>query len=110
MRNDETCENIKKALNGRPGQPIVFGVCRALAARCGCEPWVTRLTAIIAGVFFTFATLIAYVLLGLFMKETEERTRGFFSGLTVVFREWTEKFSRSDRDSYQSDGYNGGYR
>ena len=88
----------------------MFGVCKALASRCGCEPWVTRLTAIIAGVFFTLPALISYVLLGLFMKETQLRTRGFFSGLAVLFREWSDKFSRPERDSYHSDGYNGGYR
>jgi phage shock protein PspC (stress-responsive transcriptional regulator) len=110
MQNDQTCENIKKALNGRPGQPIVFGVCKALAARFECETWVTRLIAIIVGVFWTIPALITYILLGLFLKETEDRTRGFFSGLGVMFREWTEKFTRNSERDYHSEGYRGPYR
>lgn len=110
MRNDDTCENIKKTLNGRPGQPIVFGVCKALAARCGCEPWMTRGAAILLGLFWFFPALAAYILLGVFMKETETRTRGFFSGLSVIVREWMEKFIGTTRRAFDSDGYNGGYR
>ncbi|HKJ16016.1 MAG TPA: PspC domain-containing protein [Xanthomonadales bacterium] len=110
MRKDQTFDNIKNALNGRPGQPIVFGVCKALAARFECETWITRLTAIVAGVFFTIPALIGYVLLGLFLKETEARTKGFFSGLGVMAREWTEKCNGSGRRDYHSDGYDGGYR
>ncbi len=110
MSKDQTFENIKNALNGRPGQPIVFGVCRALANRFECETWVTRLIAIVAAVFFTIPTLISYVLLGLFLSETEVRTRGFFSGLGVMFREWTEKCNRACGGRYHSDGYDGGYR
>ena len=110
MRDDDTFEDIKRALNGRPGQPIVFGVCKALAARCGCETWITRSAAIILGVIWTLPAVGAYILLGVFMKETETRTRGFFSGLKVVIREWTEKFIRSSRETFHSDGYDGGYR
>jgi phage shock protein PspC (stress-responsive transcriptional regulator) len=102
MSEDETLNNIKRALNGRPGQPIVFGVCKALAARCGCDTWITRGSAIILGVIWTLPTLAAYILLGLFMKETELRTRGFFSGLRVVIREWTEKFIHSSRQTFHS--------
>ena len=110
MSNDQTFDSIKNALNGRPGQPIVFGVCKALAKRFGCETWVTRLVAIVAGVFFTIPTLIAYILLGLVLKETELRTKGFFSGLGVMAREWSEKCTRSSGRDYHSDGYDGGYR
>lgn len=102
MKQDETVENIKSALNGRPGQPIVFGVCKALAARCGCEPWITRGAAIVLGLVWTLPALAAYILLGLFMKETEARTRGFFSGLTVLIREWTEKFIKGSRRTFYS--------
>jgi len=110
MREDDTLESIKRALNGRPGQPVVFGVCKALASRMGCESWITRGAAIILGAIWTLPTLAAYILLGLCMKETETRTRGFFSGLRVVVREWTEKFIRSSRNTFHSDGYDGGYR
>jgi phage shock protein PspC (stress-responsive transcriptional regulator) len=104
MREDDTMEDIKRALNGRPGQPIVFGVCKALASRMGCESWITRSAAIILGVIWTLPILAAYILLGLVLKETQTRTRGFFSGLRVVIREWTEKFIRTSRQTYRSDG------
>lgn len=110
MREDNTLESIKQALNGRPGQPIVFGVCKALAARCGCETWVTRGAAIVLGLIWTLPLLAAYIILGLTLKETEARTKGFFAGLKVVIREWAEKFIRKSRHVFYSDGYNGGYR
>ncbi len=102
MRHDDTVEDIKSALNGRPGQPIVFGVCKALAARCGCEPWITRGAAIVIGLFWTLPALAAYILLGLVLKETETRTQGFFSGLTVIIREWTEKFISGSRKTFDT--------
>lgn len=102
MKHDDTLEDIKSALNGRPGQPIVFGVCRALAARCGCETWITRAVAIVIGLFWTLPALAAYILLGLVLKETETRTRGFFSGLTVIIREWTEKLISGSRRTFYS--------
>lgn len=102
MKDDDTLEDIKSALNGRPGQPIVFGVCKALAVRCGCEPWVTRGAALFIGLFWTLPALAAYILLGLVLKETETRTRGFFSGLTVIVREWTEKLISGSRRTFYS--------
>ena len=111
MRSEDTIDDIRNALNGRPGQPIVFGVCRSLAARVGAEPWLVRAAAIVFGLFLTLPTLAAYIILGLCMKETEARTRGFFTGLGVMFREWCDKFCRSSRSDYDSDGYRqGGYR
>lgn len=110
MRDEDTIESIKRSLNGRPGQPIVFGVCRAIAARCGYEPWVTRGAAIVLGLIFTLPVLATYILLGLFMKETEARTRGFFSGLSVIIREWCDKHCSSTRQSFHSGGYDRGYR
>ena len=110
MRHDDTCENIKRALNGRPGQPIVFGVCKALAARWGKEPWLTRGIAIVAGLFWFLPALAIYVVLGLVLKETEARTSGFFSGLGVIIREWSEKFIRGSRHSFDGDSYRGGHR
>lgn len=110
MRENDTVEDIKRALNGRPGQPIVFGVCKALATRCGCEPWLTRAAAIVLGLIFTLPTLAAYIVLGLALKETETRTRGFFSGLAVIIREWSEKLIRNSRDTVRSSGYRRDYR
>ena len=111
MRSDNTCcESIKEALNGRPGQPIVFGVCKALAARFGCEVWVCRGVTIVLGLFWSLPVLAAYIILGLVLKETEVRTRGFFAGLAVVIRESFEKLLRAFRDTPRSNGYNGSYR
>ncbi len=110
MRDRDTIEDIKNALNGRPGQPIVFGVCRALAARCGCEPWVTRAATILLGLIFTVPVLAAYIVLGFCLKETEHRTRGFFSGLKVIIQEWIDKLARTSRRAFDSDGYHGEYR
>ncbi|MDX1557019.1 MAG: PspC domain-containing protein [Xanthomonadales bacterium] len=110
MRDKDTIDDIKNALNGRPGQPIVFGVCKALAARCGCQPWVTRAVAIFLGLFFTLPALAAYIILGFCLKETEDRTRGFFSGLKVIIQEWIEKLAGASRRAFSDDGYDGSYR
>ena len=91
MNTENLFEGIKENLNGRPGQPIVLGVCSVLANRLEQEVWIFRAVAIVLGVFFTFATLAVYILLGLFMKETEVRTRGLFQGLGVWARESSEK-------------------
>lgn len=110
MRHEDTCEDIRNALNGRPGQPIVFGVCKTIAGRFGFENWVVRAVTIVMGLIFTLPVLAAYIVAGLVMKETEVRTRGFFSGLTVMMREWSDKLFRNKDDSYRSGGYDGGYR
>lgn len=91
MSADNVINEIREALNGRPGQPIVLGVCKTLAARFDVEPWVVRAAAIVLGLFFTVITIAAYVVLGFTLKETELRTRQFFSGLAVLIREWAEK-------------------
>jgi len=93
MTAESIIQEVKEALNGRPGQPIVLGVCQALAKRLSQEVWIVRLATIIAGVFFTFPTLAIYILAGFFLSETEVRTRGFFSGLGVVIREFAEKLT-----------------
>lgn len=87
MNADSLFESIKENLNGRPGQPIVLGVCNTLARRFEQEVWIFRAAAIVLGVFFTFATLAAYILLGLLMKETEARTKGLFQGLCIWGRD-----------------------
>ena len=91
MTSDTFFESVKRNLNGEPGQPIVLGVCKTLAARLGQEVWLIRLAAIILGVFYTFITLVAYILLGLFMEETSSRTKSLFEGLAIWFREFLDK-------------------
>ena len=91
MQEDTFFESIKRNLNGEPGQSIVLGVCKTLAARFGQEVWLIRLAAIVLGVVYTFGTLVAYILLGLFMAETADRTKSLFEGLGIWFKEFTEK-------------------
>jgi len=91
MQDDTFFESIKRNLSGKRGQPMVLGVCMTLAARFKQEVWLVRLAAIVLGVFYTFATLVAYILLGLFMAETSERTKSLFEGLGVWFRELTDR-------------------
>ena len=93
MSAENVINEIRDSLNGRPGQPIVFGVCRTLADKMGQEPWVVRAAAIVLGLFFTFFTVAAYIVLGFALKETEHRTQRFFSGLAVLIREWVEKLA-----------------
>jgi len=91
MQENTFFDSIKRNLNGEPGQPIVLGVCKTLAARFGQEVWLIRLAAIVLGVFYSFATLVAYILLGLFMEETSSRSKSLFEGLGIWFRELTDK-------------------
>jgi len=91
MQENTFFESIKRNLNGEPGQPIVLGVCKTLAARFDQEVWLIRLAAIVLGVFYTFVALVAYILLGLFMTETSDRSKSLFEGLGIWFRELTEK-------------------
>lgn len=91
MSSNDFFESVKRNLNGNPGQPIVLGVCKTLAARFNQEVWLIRLAAIVLGAFFTFFTLGAYILLGLFMAETSDRTKSLFEGLGIYFRELTDK-------------------
>jgi phage shock protein PspC (stress-responsive transcriptional regulator) len=90
MSSESVINEIRESLNGRPGQPIVFGVCKSLADRFGKEPWIFRLAAIVLAVFWTLPALAAYVVAGLVMTETEDRTRRFFSGLAIIIREQVE--------------------
>jgi len=91
MQEETFFDSIKRNLNGEPGQPIVLGVCKTLAARLNQEVWLIRLAAIVLGVFYSFITLVAYILLGLFMEETSSRSKSLFEGLGIWFREFTEK-------------------
>jgi phage shock protein PspC (stress-responsive transcriptional regulator) len=108
MNTENLFEDIKENLNGREGQPIVLGVCQALAARFGQEVWVFRAAAIVLGVFFTFATLLAYFLCGLFMKETEDRTRGLFKGLCIWAEEIFDKGCDVCRDAFGQGSHRNG--
>ena len=94
MQDETFFDSIKRNLNGAPGQPIVLGVCRTLAERLNQEVWLIRLAAIVLGVFYSFITLVAYILLGMFMDETSDRTKSLFEGLGIWFRELTEKAGR----------------
>ena len=94
MQEETFFDSIKRNLNGEPGQPIVLGVCRTLAERLNQEVWLIRLAAIVLGVFYSFITLVVYILLGLFMDETSHRTKSLFEGLGIWFREFTEKVGR----------------
>ena len=110
MSTDNLFDSIKENLNGRPGQPIVFGVCNALAKRLNTETWVTRAAAIVLGVFWTFPTLVAYILLGVFLPETEERTKGVFQGLFISLREMVDRFVDAGSDLFGSNGGRDGAR
>ena len=100
MQDETFFDSIKRNLNGEPGQPIVLGVCRTLAGRLNQEVWLIRLAAIVLGVFYSFITLVAYILLGLFMDETSHRTKSLFEGLGIWFRELTEKVGRLFSDTF----------
>jgi len=91
---------VKRNLNGEPGQPIVLGVCKTLAARFNQEVWLFRLVAIVLGVFYTFFTLVGYILLGLFMEETSSRTKSLFEGLGIWFSEFLDKIGNRFGDIF----------
>lgn len=100
MQDETFFDSIKRNLNGEPGQPIVLGVCKTLAARFNQEVWLIRLAAIVLGVFYSFITLVAYILLGLFMEETSHRTKSLFEGLGIWFREITEKVGKQFNSTF----------
>ena len=102
MSADCVFDQIRESLNGRPGQPIVFGVCKSLAERFEKEPWIFRLIAIVMAVFWTLPAVAAYIILGFVLSETEVRTRKFFSGLGVIIRESLEKLGNSASDIFNS--------
>ena len=91
MQENTFFDSIKENLNGEPGKPIVLGVCKTIAARFNQEVWLIRLAAIVLGVFYSFAALVVYILLGLFMDETSDRSKSLFEGLGIWFRELTQK-------------------
>lgn len=106
MTAESVFSQIRESLNGRPGQPIVLGVCKALAERFEKEPWVFRLVALILALFWTLPAVALYVILGFVLKETEVRTRQFFSGLLVIAREGIDKLAASLRNLFRDAGGN----
>ena len=103
MREETFFDSIKRNLNGEPGQPIVLGVCKTLAARFNQEVWLIRLAAIVLGVFYSFIALVVYILLGLFMEETSHRTKSLFEGLGIWFREFTHKVGNKCNSTFCND-------
>ncbi len=103
MSTDRIMQEIREALEGRPGQPIVLGVCNTIARKMGWQTWCVRLATLVLALFFTAITLVAYVIAGLLLKETETRTRGFFAGLAIITREWFEKITSSLSRAFCSD-------
>lgn len=102
MSERDIFDGIKENLNGRPGQPIIFGVCEALAKRFNVETWITRAAAIVLAFVFTFLTLAAYIVLGFVLDETETRTRGFFKGLWISIKELFDRVTEKARDWHEN--------
>lgn len=92
MAQNDFIDSVRENLNGNPGQPMLFGVCRTLATKFDMEPWILRVAAIALTLMFTFPAVVGYILFGLFMSETADRTRGIFQGLFLTLREWVDKF------------------
>lgn len=99
MASDDFIDSVKDNLNGRPGQPMLLGVCRTLAKRAGQEPWLFRAGAIVLLLFLTWPTVVAYLMLGLFLDETAGRTRGIFRGLFITLRELVDRVSGASRST-----------
>jgi phage shock protein PspC (stress-responsive transcriptional regulator) len=104
MTAESVFSQIRESLNGKPGQPIVLGVCKALADRFEKEPWVFRLVAIVLTLFWTLPAVAVYVALGFVLSDTEARTRQFFSGLLVIAREGINKLAASLRNAFSQTG------
>jgi len=100
-------QEIKQALNGRPGQPIVLGVCRTVAAKINKEVWCVRLAVIVLGLFWALPIVAAYVVLGFVLPDTEDRTRGFFTGLGITARETAERIFATLGQIFDSDDRSG---
>ena len=64
MENNELLDSVRENLNGRPGQPMLFGVCESLARRSGHEPWMYRAAAIVLLIAVTAPTVVALLCCG----------------------------------------------
>jgi phage shock protein PspC (stress-responsive transcriptional regulator) len=104
MKSDELLDSIRENFNGRPGQPLVFGVCATLAKRSGHEPWIFRVGTLALALFWTMPAVGAYIALGLLLPETQDRTRGVFKGLFIALEEWVEKGMETFQDLFGSKG------
>lgn len=102
MAHNDFLDSVRDNLNGRPGQPMLFGVCSTLAAKTGVEPWLVRILALLFLLLFTGFTVVGYVLLGLFLDETAERTRGIFQGLFMVLRDAVDRLVEGIGDLFRS--------
>ncbi len=91
MTADSIMQEIRQALEGRPGQPLVLGVCQVLAEKMDSAAWLVRLATLVLALFFTLPVLAAYIILGFALKQTESRTRDFFAGLFIMARETADK-------------------
>lgn len=68
-------EDFQAQLRGQNAQPLIFGVCAALAQRGGFNRGPVRLIALLALVFFTMPVLLAYVIAGFLLPETRDTTK-----------------------------------
>ncbi|MCP1728296.1 phage shock protein PspC (stress-responsive transcriptional regulator) [Natronospira proteinivora] len=59
-----------------PETAVIFGICSGLANRLGINPWGLRVLALIALVFFTAATVTAYLLSALLLPRRRLLWRG----------------------------------
>lgn len=55
---------------------IIMGVCSGLAEFFDFEVWMVRVLAVVSLLFFTIATAVIYVLLGLLLRERPLSYRG----------------------------------
>lgn len=104
MNSEDLFASIRENLNGQPGQPMVLGVCRTLARRSNQEPWMFRAAAIVLALFWTLPALAVYIVLGLALPETGERTRGVFKGLFISLQECVEKLVSACEDLFRPSG------
>jgi phage shock protein PspC (stress-responsive transcriptional regulator) len=107
MSDNRTFSDIREALEGRPGQPIVLGVCQAVSRRSKLPVWGVRLATIVLALIWTLPTLAVYVVSGFFLAETEQRTRAFFSGLAVMAREQADKAAEACNRAFGGRGQSG---
>jgi phage shock protein PspC (stress-responsive transcriptional regulator) len=77
MTTESIFQEIKLALNGRPGQALVLGVCKALAVRMKQEVWLVRLVTIVLGMFWTLPVLSAYIVLDSCFMRRNNAPAGF---------------------------------
>lgn len=80
-------QDVKQALNGRTGQPILLGVCQFISQRTEMAPWLVRSLALLLLLVFPPFTLIAYLLAGFLLPQTAERSKKIARGLWITIQE-----------------------